>query len=193
MERKVGVSSGFCLLLAGMVLLLPLRWVLAFLIAAGFHEFCHWLAILLCSGRNSPVRFYSFGARMLLPSMKPWQEALCALAGPVGGLVMGLLSDHIPRIAVCAAFQSLYNLLPIYPLDGGRAMQSILDIFFHPEDSCKISQCVGIMAAAGLLAIGFYALVWLDLGPIPLLTGTVLLLRIIFSKTPCKTSGFRVQ
>lgn len=193
MERKVGFSGGFCLMLAGMVLLLPLRWVLAFLIAAGFHEICHWLAILLCSGRNSSVEFHSYGARMFLPPMKPWQEALCALAGPAGGLALGMLSNHIPRIAVCAAIHSLYNLLPMYPLDGGRALQSLLCQFLHPTDAQWVSDFVGTAVGFALLMVGIFARIRLHLGPLPLLVAAFLLLRTKFSKTPCKTSGFRVQ
>ena len=54
------------------------------------------------------------------------QEFLSAMAGPAAGFLLVLLFPWFPRIAFSALVQSLFNLLPIYPFDGGRVIRSIM-------------------------------------------------------------------
>ena len=49
-----------------------------------------------------------------------------ALAGPFGGLVLLLTARWLPRLAICGLMQSVFNLLPISPLDGSRAVSAML-------------------------------------------------------------------
>lgn len=178
MEHKLSVSPGFCIGLALALMLLPLSWLLACLLAAGFHELCHYLAIRLCSGKQAQVHIHSFAARMPLPEMSRGKELFCALAGPFGGLSLLLLSKWLPRVAICATMQSLYNLLPLYPLDGGRALNCGLAMFLPPSVAAKICRIVEMCCkiAIGILAI--YGCFWLRLGVFPVLLAAVLLLRI---------------
>ena len=102
-----------------MLLILPLQWIFAAVAAACIHELCHLCAVKLCGGQVTLFTLDPGGAAMRIMPMSAGKELLCALAGPLGGLSLMLFSRWIPRIAVCAAFRSLYNLRPIYPLDGG--------------------------------------------------------------------------
>jgi Zn-dependent protease len=58
--------------------------------------------------------------------LTPIQEAFCALAGPMGSFLVLLMSEVLPEAALCGLFQGAYNLLPIYPLDGGRISLCVL-------------------------------------------------------------------
>ncbi len=192
-KKTPSLSAGFCLLLACSLLFLPIQWVLAAVFAATFHELCHWAAIRLCSREDTPLLLFAFGAKLPLPTMSRSKELLCALAGPVGGLTLLFFARWMPRVAVCAAFQSFYNLLPIYPMDGGRAVQCLMSILLPPkkaDHACKIIEqfCLG-----GLLILAFYGSLYLKLGIFPLILAGSLILRVKFIKMPCKVTPKRVQ
>ena len=69
--------------------------------------------------------------------MTPGREALCALAGPLGSFLLLLLARHFPEAAVCGIVQGGYNLIPIYPLDGGRILRCLL-----PEKICRWTEII---------------------------------------------------
>lgn len=176
-SNSIKLSAGFCALLAMMLLLLPLQWILAAVFAALFHESCHYLAIRLLSGRGTVVRLYSYGAKMPLPEMSRGRELLCALAGPLGGLCLLLLARWMPRLALCAGMQSVYNLLPIYPLDGGRALQSGLALILPPPAAGAVCRVAEIICKGAIAALALYGCFCLHLGVMPLLLAAVLLMR----------------
>jgi len=160
------ISPSACLLAAMMLLLLPLRWIISALIAAVFHEFCHALAVYLCGGRIEAMTVGDRGAVMLADTLHAGKELICILAGPVGSLLLVLFMRWIPRIAFCALVHTAYNLLPIYPLDGGRALRCIL-----PDKFCCIIQTV-FLAVIWVFAI--YLSVFRYLGAFPMIIAFVL-------------------
>ncbi len=187
------ISGSFYILLAAMILLLPLPWLLAAVAAAAFHELCHYGAICLLTGNRCSVRILTFGARIPLPEMSRSQELVCTLAGPLGGLSLLLLAKWFPRTAICAAFQSLYNLLPLYPLDGGRVINCLLSLLLPPPKAAAIEKWIEQITVLTILAVSVYAVLLLHLGLIPLLIAAFLILRWKFAKMPCKEPIKRVQ
>lgn len=175
---SISVSGGFCVLLALMLLLVPLPWLFAAVVAAGFHELCHYAAIRLCVGARCRPAFFAFSARLPLPPMSRGREMICALAGPVGGLCLLLLGGWMPRLALCAAMQSIYNLLPIYPLDGGRALRSAVLLVMKPPSAALLCGLLSVLCKLFLCLLGFYACFWLKLGIFPLLMTALLLIRV---------------
>lgn len=176
-DGEVTLSAGLCLWLAVLVLTLPLSWLLAAAIAALVHEAGHYLAIRMLSGRGVSVRFYAFAARMPLPEMSRWREMVCALAGPLLGLCLVLLGRWLPRTAICAAIQSIYNLMPIYPLDGGRALRCLLSMTMPPQAAGKACRMTQILCKALVCLIALYAAIRFDLGLLPLIPAALLLCR----------------
>ena len=80
-----------------------------------------------------------------------WREAQVALAGPILGSAGAALvwaagaaydSDFLRALAFVGFFLNLFNLLPIVPLDGGRAVAAL-----HPA--------IWLLGLAGLLALAF--------------------------------------
>lgn len=178
MTERIQFSGGFCLTMALMLLLVPIKWLAAAALAATFHELCHYLAIRACNGGCDGVKFFAFAAHLPLPEMGRGREVLCALAGPLGGLCLLLLARWMPRLALCAAMQSAYNLLPVYPLDGGRALQSGLLLFLTPPKAAAVCHIFEIMAKSMVFLLGFYGCFVLKLGIFPLLMALLLLIRV---------------
>ena len=178
MSERIKISGGFCVVMALMLLLVPMKWLAAAAFAAAFHELCHHLAIRACSGTCVGVRFYAFAAHLPLPEMSRGREVLCALAGPIGGLSLLCLARCMPRLALCAAMQSAYNLLPIYPLDGGRALRSGLLLFLSPPAAAAVCHTLEIVFKALIFLLGIYGCFVLKLGIFPLLLSLLLLIRV---------------
>lgn len=187
------ISSGYCFGLALMILLLPLQWIMPVMFCGFVHELCHYLAILACSRRPNQVGLYSFAARMELPEMSRGKELLCALAGPLGGGCLLLLAPWYPRLALCAAVQSLFNLLPIYPLDGGRALRCILRTVLQPSVA-EFAETFTVWLTLGvMIALSIYAFAALKLGVLPLIACAILVFRVNDAKMPCKAVHFALQ
>lgn len=130
---QVRISGGFYVVSAILLLILPLPWITALFLSSLIHELSHLFVIKLTGVPVFGLRVTAGGAYLLTADMTPLQETICSLAGPVGALLLLLISGWIPRTAICAAVQSAYHLLPLYPLDGGRAIQGLTRYFGLPQ------------------------------------------------------------
>jgi len=191
MENRIQIDAGACLLGALLLLVLPLDWLLSALGAAAFHECCHGAAILLLGGRIRSLRIGAGGAKMDADIPGIWQELLCAAAGPAGSLLLLAFCHAVPKLAICGLIQGGFNLLPLYPLDGGRILRCCLQLLW-PE------QAEGLQKGLERLVIGTAlaaALVtgWLLSREMLLLAALFLLIRVRARKIPCKRRQIRVQ
>ena len=118
-----------------------LIWGLPF--AAGFvallfiHEMGHYIQLRREGIKPSGMIFIPFlGAAVAAKSLggSAMAEARVALAGPIlGSLAAGAVgvagfamdSDFLKALAFTGLFLNLFNLLPVSPLDGGRAMAAV--------------------------------------------------------------------
>jgi len=188
-------NGAVLVILALSLLILPLQWIGAALLAALVHELAHAAAVRLCSGQIYALQLGVSGAAMEIPPMSRPQELFCALAGPLGGLLLLPLAKWLPRTAVCAAFHSLYNLLPVYPLDGGRAVRSICEMLFLEKTATYICDFLSCAVCVFLVVIGFCSVFVWRLGLIPAVAAvlTVFKIRANAAKFPCKAARVKVQ
>ena len=107
------------------VLLLPLRVLLGIVLAAAVHELGHLTAMYFLGVPVLGIVFRPSGARIEAGPMEPGEEVICALAGPVAGAVTIFVWRWFPELAVAGLVQTVFNLIPIYPLDGGRVARNI--------------------------------------------------------------------
>ena len=144
--------------------------------AAIIHEVCHALAVHLLGGQILHMSIAAGGMVMEAAGLDTKGECLCALAGPVGSLILAVLP--FPMLGLCGLCQGLFNLLPLMPLDGGRVLGCFLEMTI-PQHREKIEICMEFLLLVGAICLGPWAvLLWLCL---------------VFRKFPCKPWGKRVQ
>lgn len=163
------IRPGAVILLALLCYLAPLRAVGAFLLAMSVHELGHLGAIALCGGRLRGLCLGSRGAVIRVAGLTPRQELFCALAGPGAGFCLLAAGRFLPMTALMALCHSLYNLLPVYPLDGGRALCCALAPL--GEKAWTVTRRAGIGTALALTALGIYGTFGRHMGLFPLLFG----------------------
>lgn len=181
------------LILALTLLILPLQWIVAMVLAAAVHELCHYGVARLLGGSVDRFRLGLWGAKMEIRGLTAGKELVCALAGPIGGLLLLPFARIIPRTALCAAAQSLYNLLPLYPLDGGRALRCLLQILLPPEPAWEVCRWIQTGCLIGIGILGCYGTFALGLGAIPLLVSCLVIVRAIRENDPCKPGACPLQ
>lgn len=182
----VSISADFYIAFAAGVLLLPLPWISAWLFSALFHELCHYIALRLCGYTVSGIRISLKGVFMETEELSVAKEAICAYAGPIGALLLLLFARRFPRIAICTTVQSLYNLLPVFPLDGGRGAGCILRNVLGDERGKRAFKIVEGFVLFALLFLALYAYVKLGLGLLPALAVVFLIAKNKKINIPCK-------
>ena len=167
-----------------MLLILPVQWLFAWLIAVCFHEFFHYLTIRLCGGKSYHLHIGFGGAVISCSELTDRKHIIALLAGPLGGLLLVFLGQWFPRLALCSWVLSLYNLLPLLPLDGGQALRLMMKnnkIFYTFERVILII----------LTVMGVYTFIILHFGVLP-----VAIIGMLWFKNrnnPCKEMVCKVQ
>lgn len=123
------------------LLVVPLRWLIAVFCAAMIHEAGHILVLRLQNREIRRIEIRLSGMAIHTQPLEPLEELVCALAGPAGSLLLLFAAPFYPELAVCGMFQGIWNLLPLYPLDGGRAVCSLLGLIC-PEKAELITKII---------------------------------------------------
>ena len=181
----LSVSAGGCIAAALIVLILPLPWLTALFLAAAIHEVCHLLCLRLFMIRVFRIRIGMQGTSIETAALSPIQELLCAAAGPAGSFLCLLFLRHFPILALCGLLQGSYNLLPIYPLDGGRILHAIVCLLF-PHRGETICKYTSLCVSAGIFTICLILYIRTSISIFLLCAGYFVLLCVLQRKTPCK-------
>ncbi len=190
MQRaKISLHSGFYFAMAFMLLLLPLRWIIAWMIGIVIHELGHYIALRIMGVEIYCIKFNLLGARMDTQHLSCAQEFLSALAGPTAGLLLLILAKWMPLVALCGFVQSAFNLLPVYPLDGGRAVRCAFRRLY-PKMWEKLYRIWEGFILLLLTLLALYGAFKLELGVIPILFVVYLWIQI---KRPCIHRKQKVQ
>lgn len=182
---KIRIQPGFWLTLSLVILILPLPWVCALAISCTVHELSHLVALRLSGVRVRGMVLRAGGAVLETVEMTPIQEMLSAVAGPFGPLLLLCFIRWMPRTALCALVQGVYHLLPVRPLDGGRALESLTAYMGWDSKLCAAAEWLTLPA---VLYFGI-SLSLLGLGLLPLILCVTVILRVFHEKYLANRSG----
>lgn len=158
------MRTGVVILLGLLCYLAELQTALAFLLAALWHEVGHILTARLLGGRIRLERAGMTGAVLAVSGLTLGMELVCTLAGPLFGLTLLPLGGLYPQLALFALGQCLYNLLPVYPMDGGRALFCGLVLALGEDKGWAVTRIVGGILGLLLAALAVFGAVFLHYG-----------------------------
>ena len=192
MIHRISVSAqpGYLLFIAISIMLLPLKVIFAWMVASFVHELGHILCIVLMKKDIYSIRLSASGAIIQTDRLANWQEWIAALSGPLAGILLLPLTKYMPMTAMFALFQSVYNLMPIYPMDGGRVVLGLFRFFCGYDNGIKRYGAFMCIFCAIVLLMTIYISLRFSLGVVPLL---ILLFFFIKVKFSCKESTQEVE
>lgn len=193
LRSRIRVDPWAYVFFACLLLTVPLDWLLGMVLAAAFHEVCHILLIRGTGGQVKSIRVGVRGAQIDTKLTGQWQELVCALAGPIGSFLLAAVIFRLfPQCAICAGIQGIFNLLPVYPLDGGRALRCILEIC-RPGKGSQMGERIEMVFLLGMTALLMAGCLFRSLGPIPFFIALRLLRKALLRKKSCKYGLLGVQ
>lgn len=136
------------------------------------HELGHLLAMQIFGYRDTSMLMIPFLGGVAMGknenatlSQKFWVYILGPLPGIIGGIILAVYSSHVSpfsslhTFAITAIVINLLNLLPIYPLDGGKIINLLLQPYPYLGFAFKlicaiISICLGCLGQSIFLFLG---------------------------------------
>lgn len=149
---------------AGMMALAT--WVGVVFISILVHELGHALAARSV-GHSPGIQLTFFGGLAYFQQfqMTPWRLVYISAAGPAAGYALYLacrtlvmngyvpLSITVQQLLIVNFYWTIFNLFPVYPLDGGQIVMGLTQAV-TPRYSAVLTHGLGALVAAVLAIIG---------------------------------------
>lgn len=159
---------------------LSVLFILSLFVCVILHEFGHALAASRYHIHTKDITLYPIGGVARLEKMpeKPMQELIVALAGPaVNFLIVVLLfillrltklpadfsiithvtpENFLLNLAIVNGWLAVFNLIPAFPMDGGRVLRALLSLRLNRVTATKIAAIVGQTIAIIFIFLGFF-------------------------------------
>lgn len=190
MKRRLDLTPGFPAFLAAVWYFDSCGIFWPFLAAMTVHELAHAAVLLLLGGGIESVRLSFAQVELRTGLLSDRTELWSTAAGPGINLLCGwLFRRWIPAFAAVSLLLALFNLLPVWPLDGGRLLRTLLRMRWGAA-GVNASQTLGLLFGLGLLGGAVFAARRWDAGVWPAVTAGALLVRLLRSRYAEKAVAF---
>ncbi len=189
MLRKIEISNGFLLFVCAYYYFDPADTFYSFFTAVLLHEAGHLIALHLMRVQIHRLRLRICGAEICTEVLPYSKELSAAVAGPVVNfLLLMLFAEQNPQFALLNLCLCAYNLLPLYPLDGGRVLRALLHMLLPARVAEIVERIIAASCISALIALSCYLTCVWHAGLWPILTCAFLLLKIAGTIFPRKNS-----
>lgn len=171
LSNKLEISPAIFVLFLIFTLIDGVFYVLIIYLCAALHEGAHIFAAKLSGCEIERLRVLAIGADIKLKNTNTIsykKEFFIAISGPLINLCLVIIMICIQLIfgisplfqlfTFCNAILFFINILPIMPLDGGRALYSLLLLKVNIVKAANISDFVSLFTVIPILASGLYIL-----------------------------------
>ena len=190
MKRRLDLTPGFPAFLAAVWYFDSCGIFWPFLAAMTVQELAHAAVLLLLGGRIESVRLSFAQVELRTGLLSDRTELWSTAAGPGINLLCGwLFRRWMPAFAAVSLLLALYNVLPVWPLDGGRLLRTLLRMRWGAA-GVDASQTLGLLFGLGLLAGAVFAARRWDAGVWPAVTAGALLVRLLRSRYAERAGAF---
>ena len=158
----MSVSPGFVLLAAFLYYCGGRAAVTALFTAALAHELGHLAVIAMTGAEVRGVRLGAAGAVIELGGrLTHRQEMAVAAAGPLAGIVFSVFciiadTPYFRYAGLISLLASAFNLLPVYPMDGGRLALLLLCGVMPLDTAERILRGIGTTCALCVTVTGVF-------------------------------------
>ena len=168
--KRFKLSPLFIIIIVSFILIDGTFYALYAVLCAFLHELRHIIAIKIMGGKVGALKVHGFGIQISGNLELDYKrEAISALMGPIASLLAGLVFILLSRfgmytqLIVFLAMSNLclfaVNILPIYPLDGGRCLYCILAGRLEQSRASLITKIVSVVFVIPLLIAAVYLVV----------------------------------
>lgn len=145
--------------------------VLSAVAAAVCHEAGHIAALALMRVRIRRIRVGFDGAVLETAPMGYLQEIFCAVCGPLINFVLFFACVRSWFVfSFCNLIFLCYNILPVFPLDGGRILRAVLLLCFSDGTAVRVLHLARIITFVGISVVGVLLMVQFRCGVWPIIT-----------------------
>jgi Zn-dependent protease/predicted transcriptional regulator len=156
-------------------------FVLAMFVCVILHELGHALTARRFGIKTEDITLYPIGGVAKLERIpeRPYQELLVSIAGPLVNIAIMLLllpffydtdviqmlgndggiitpANFLTSLAFLNVWLALFNLIPAFPMDGGRILRSLLAMRFSRLKATAYAVGIGKILAFGFIIAGFF-------------------------------------
>lgn len=191
-------------------------FILSIFITVFLHELGHALAAKKFNIKTKDITILPIGglARLDRIPEKPSEELVVAIAGPLVNIVLAVItglfitvpnlkeltvqleggvnqSNFFLNFFIVNIWLSIFNLIPAFPMDGGRVLRALLAMTFERHIATNIAARIGQILAVGFVILGFYS------NPFLIFIGIFIILgaqaEAQYTQTKSTLAGYKVK
>ena len=147
--KHICLSNSFLFFLLIIVLTGNFNYFIAYFSLLIIHEFGHAITGIILGYKLIKIDFYPLGGVTILDlpiNISLSKEILILIMGPILQIIgYLLLKNTFPYIRLYHYTLLIFNLLPLYPLDGGKIINILFNYKFNYLNSFKITYYISIV------------------------------------------------